>query len=294
MLLLIVFSGMSFVSLRYMIFYMCIPAPILARISINLRDERVFARVIVVFKKGEGIFHVVACIIGIVLFLNAIPALAKFDFREETFFYSPKGAADFLGNVKIKGNMFNNYAFGGYLIWRLYPDKKVFFDSRGLEPDVYMEYQNVINVNKTKPHSWDDIIKKYNISYVVMPPIFKFGRIYDLVEQLFISDDWVLIYMDHLSLIFLRNDPANSSVIEKFAIDKRNGLYTIITQTSARAMEFRDNPYYLISIGEVFFMMGKFDDVEKAFKMAYERDPDNEILGVWMGKIKIIKASKSG
>jgi tetratricopeptide (TPR) repeat protein len=265
---------------------MCIAAPILARIIINLGDEKVFKNLFKRLYLREGFLSVIACIMGFFLVFKAIPSFAISDFREETFYSSPKGAADFLSNIEINGNMFNEYGFGGYLIWRLYPEKKVFIDGRGLEPDVYREYQNVINVNKTKPQSWDDVIKKHNITYIVIPPLFFHGEIYGLVEQLFDSEDWALIYVDHLSLIFLRNNSDNFSIIKRLEIDKRKGLNTIIIQASARAMQNPRNPYYLISLGKVFFKMGRFDDAEKAFKMAYERDPDNAILMFWMQKVQ--------
>lgn len=286
MLLLIVFTYMSVSSLRYMIFYMCVSAPILARIIINLRDERVFGKVVAFLKRGEAFLCMTACIIGIFLVFNAIPSFATYGYKAETRYSVPEGAANFLSNQDIKGNMFNEYGFGGYLIWRLYPDKKVFIDGRLLEPDVFMEYQNVINANKNKPQTWDEIINKYNISYVVLPPLFNHGRIYGLVEQLFISKDWVLIYSDHLSLIFLRKSSDNAPVIERFTLDKEKGLNTIIIQASALAMSFRGNPYYLISIGKAFLMMGKRDDAEKAFKRAYKIAPDNAELRFWMQKFK--------
>jgi hypothetical protein len=45
------------------------------------------------------------------------------------------------------------------------------------------------------------------------------GKIYAVVEQLFDSEDWVLIYMDHLSMIFVQNGSENMPIIKRFAID---------------------------------------------------------------------------
>jgi len=162
----------------------------------------------------------------------------------------------------------------------------VFIDSRGLEPDVLDEYSTIGRVQEQPPLIWRDVIKKYNISYIVISPLGPSGRIFPIVEQLFISDDWVLIYYDHLSLIFLRNDSKNPLLIKKYAKDKNSGLNTILVQASARAIFSKTNPYLLISIGKVFFKTGKFDDAEKAFMMAYERDPGNETLKLWMEKLK--------
>lgn len=285
-LLLIVFSAMSFMSIRYLIFYMCVSVPIIAKIIINLITEKTFERLFRTLRTRERFLYLVSCIIGIFLIFNSIPALAKYEFKADTSFAIPQGAADFLSNLKINGNMFNEYGFGGYLIWRLYPDKKVFIDGRALEPDIMDEYNMVGSAVEMPYKSWEDIVKKYNISYIVMPPLLPRGEVYLIVERLLERDEWVLIYSDHLSLIFLRKDSKNETVIKEYGKDKREGFNTIIIQASARAMKNLVNPYYPISLGKVFFKMGKIDDAEKAFLMAYERDPKNSVIKEWLQKVR--------
>ncbi len=292
MLMLIVFTIMSFVAIRYVIFYMCIAAPILAKIIINLREERIFERLFRILKPREGFLYLIACIIGIFLIFNSIPALARYEFRADTSFAVPKGAADFLAKLEISGNMFNEYGFGGYLIWRLYPDKKVFIDGRSLEPDVYDEYRIMAFASVGQNQSREDIIKKYTISFIVMPPLMPRGLVYPLVEELFEREDWTLIYNDQLSLIFLRNNSENRHIINRFAIDKKEGLNTIIIQASGRAMKNRTNPYYTITLGKLFYKMGRFDDAEKAFSMAYQRDPKNQMITEWLQKVRENKSKQ--
>ncbi|MDH5769225.1 MAG: hypothetical protein OEZ31_09765 [Nitrospirota bacterium] len=282
---------MSFVAIRYVIFYMCVAAPILAKIINNLKEERIFKRFLGILKPREGFLYLITCIFGIFLIFNSIPALARYEFRADTFFATPKGAADFLENIQIKGNMFNEYGFGGYLIWRLYPDKKVFIDGRSLEPDVYDEYRIVASASIEQNQSWEDTMRRYNISYIVMPPLMPRGEIYPLVEELLERKDWTLIYNDQLSLIFLRDNSGNQYIIDRFAVDKKEGLNTIIIQASGRAMKNRTNPYYMVTLGKVFFKMGKFDDSEKAFLMAYERDPKNLAIKEWLQKVREMKSN---
>lgn len=285
-LLLIVFSIMSFVSIRFLIFYMCISAPILARIILNLKEEKIFEKFYGILKRKEGVLYLISCIIGTYLVFNVIPALAKYEFKEDTLFAVPKDSADFLSNLKIDGNMFNEYGFGGYLIWRLYPDKKVFIDGRALEPDIMSKYNVVASAEEGVQKSWEDIIKEYNISYIVMPPLLPHGEIYPIVEKLLEKEDWVLIYNDHLSLIFLRKGSGNEALIKRFAKDKKEGLNTIIIQAAAMAKKNRANPYYLIALGKAFFKTGKIEDAQKAFLMAFERDPNNLVIKEWLQKLR--------
>ncbi len=289
MIVLTVFTLMSFVAIRYLIFYMAVSAPILARIIINLKEERILRKFSGILNPKEGILYLIAFIIGISLVFNTIPKLAIYEFRADTSFAAPKDAADFLTKINIEGNMFNEYGMGGYLIWRLYPDKKVFNDGRSLELDVYNEYNIVAQAYSGRAMSWQDIIKRYNISYVVMPPLLPRGEIYPIVEKILEQEDWVLIYRDQLTLILLKNEPENMTIIKSYAKDKREVYDTIIIQASARAMMNQTNPYYLITLGKVFFRTGKLGDAEKAFELAYLRDPKNPVITEWLKKVRANK-----
>lgn len=282
MLLLVVFSIMSFLALRYVIFYMCISAPVLARIIINLKDEKIFNKV----KIGKGLGNVIALIVAVIVLINSVPAFARYSFKADTMYSVPEGTADFLSHLDIKGNMFNEYSVGGYLIWRLYPEKKVFIDGRLLSTDVYNEYQIVAYAAETQNQSWKDILSKYGFSYIVIPPIQFSGNIFPIVDKLLESEEWILIYTDHLSFIFVKNTFENMPIINKYAIDKKRGFDTIIIQASARAMKNKTNPYYLISLGRVFYKLGRLDDAKRAFMLAYDRDPTNREIKEWLNKLK--------
>ncbi len=286
MLLLAVFIFMSIISKRYMIFYICISAPILARAVIYLGEENVLTGLTGFLREKKVFLNILAFVFGVFLVINTVPAFSGYIFKSDTSQSVPEGAADFLENVNIRGNMFNEYAFGGYLIWRLYPERKVFIDSRGLEIDILNEYNIVAGAFEGQALSWRDIIEKYKISYIVTSPLEPSGEIFPIVEKLFDSKDWVLIYYDHLSLIFLKNDPVNADLVQKYSRVKIEGLRTILIQASARALYSRINPNYLISMGKVFFKEGRFDDAKKAFTMAFDIDPDNAVLKFWLEKLE--------
>jgi hypothetical protein len=286
MVLITVFTAMSFFAVRYVIFYMCISSYIIARIIAHIGEEKLFTTLREILKARQGFVYLVVLICGAFLVFQAVPPLTRLEFKAETAHYVPEGAADFLSDHTIKGNMFNEYGFGGYLIWRLYPDKKVFIDTRKMEPDVFDKYRTTVNLRETSHHSWRDIMKKYNITHIVITPLMYQGDIFPLVEHLIDSEEWVLVYVDHLSLIFVLNTSGNASVIEKFARDKNDGLNTIVVQSSSKAMQNQTNPRYLISLGKVFFRMGRLNDAKRAFLMASQRDPDNQAVTFWMKKLE--------
>jgi hypothetical protein len=285
-LLLLFFSVMSFVSIRYVIFFMCVSAPIIAKTAIILSEKKVFAKPVSTVTKRKTFFYFVSFLIAVFLAFNSLSGLASHEVKADFLSAAPEGAADFLGKLPVKGNMLNDYGFGGYLIWRLYPEKKVFIDGRTLEADVYNEYQTVTLTKRHQPQSWEDIIKKHDISYVVVPPLLYYGQIYPLVEKLYDSTEWELIYKDNVSLVFLKNDSRNISLVKRYAMDKKEVLNAIIIQALANADSDRTNPYYLISLGKAFMKMGKRDNAEKAFLSAYKRDPQNPETNRWIQKLR--------
>src|SRR5262249_14305469 len=74
----------------------------------------------------------------------------------------PVAAVDFLRRTPgaVHGNMFNEYAWGGYFPLAL-PDRKIFMHPN---LDVYGAalVEEFLQVNDVKP-GWDDVLKKYNV-----------------------------------------------------------------------------------------------------------------------------------
>jgi len=56
----------------------------------------------------------------------------------------PAGAADYLMEHHVTGPMLNMYEQGGYLIWRLWPQERVFIDGRGLGETVFEDYNRIL------------------------------------------------------------------------------------------------------------------------------------------------------
>jgi hypothetical protein len=86
--------------------------------------------------------------------------------------------------------------WGDYLIYSLYPSKKVFIDGRSdFYGDAFGEkYLDLINVK----WGWQQTLDKYGIDTIAISPKFA------LSSTLKISPDWRLVYDDKVSLIFRR------------------------------------------------------------------------------------------
>jgi hypothetical protein len=86
----------------------------------------------------------------------------------------PVQAVDWLKAHPQQGNVFNHFTWGGYLLLRTWPEVPVFIDG---QTDFYGEeltrdYERVITLSD----GWEDIIKKYDIEWVIIPTAGRLAR----------------------------------------------------------------------------------------------------------------------
>ena len=78
----------------------------------------------------------------------------------------PIKAVDFILKHQIKGNVFNAYDYGGYLISRFYPERMVFIDGRlDMYGDDFM--REYIEISEGKP-KWEALFNQFKIDYVII------------------------------------------------------------------------------------------------------------------------------
>ena len=95
----------------------------------------------------------------------------------------------------VAGEMFNDYAWGGYLMLEL-PERRVFVDGRN---DFYgKELIDEFNtVDDVKP-GWDSVFDKYRVGWTILPPN------HGLNALLALQPDWRRVYVDDVAVIYGR------------------------------------------------------------------------------------------
>jgi hypothetical protein len=132
-----------------------------------------------------------------------------FDYKFEGSRY-PIEAVEFVSQNSLSGNMYNSYVFGGYLIYRFFPDPRyrVFVDGRAIVggEDYFVES---LKVSLLTPE-WQDILEKYKVNWMIVET--------NSPLTLFLSthDDWKLVYSDNIATIFVKDVKENREVIEKY------------------------------------------------------------------------------
>jgi hypothetical protein len=120
----------------------------------------------------------------------------------------PVGAVRYLQAHPADGPIFNDYDWGGYLIWKLYPSTRVFIDGRA---DLYA---NSVNNRQDDPAlfdqfaetyqfkgSWGRSIERWNIRIVVVPTDSA------LAVGLRSAPGWMVVYEDSQAIILVLATP---------------------------------------------------------------------------------------
>jgi len=129
----------------------------------------------------------------------------------------PVKAANFIEAADLAGEMFNDPAIGGYLIWRLFPNRRVYFDGRW---EVYGdEFFENFKLVCGDPSLFQEQAEALGIGYAVLPH--NLGHVRRLIVHMTDSPEWRLVYFDEVSMVFARSIPENAEAIKKFAIDPR-------------------------------------------------------------------------
>ncbi len=87
--------------------------------------------------------------------------------------------------------MFNNFIWGGYIVWRLWPEQKDFIDSQSdLTGEATKLYLTVDELDT----GWQDVLQQYDVQWVIMPVNSALGN--ELAK-----DGWRTLYKDSTSII---------------------------------------------------------------------------------------------
>jgi len=129
------------------------------------------------------------------------------------------GAVDFVIENKIDGNMFNNFDIGGYLIYRLYPERRIFVDNR---PEAYPAefFEQVYKPMQENPNVWRAMVQRYNIEYVIFGSTDQTPWGQNFMRMIMTLEEWTAVYVDETSLVLLRSDVARfQNIIEKYGFN---------------------------------------------------------------------------
>jgi hypothetical protein len=190
----------------------------------------------------------------------------------------PAEAVSFIKKNELTGNMFNQYEWGGYIIWALGPQYKTFIDGRCLNEAADRHYLQILSAyaGDDPVHPiWKRLLDIYDVQFILVSAV-SHGEVIPLVASLYVDPEWELVFADGKSLIFIRNTSANHAVIEANRMSKE-----VITDETIAEIEayLRQTPaawpYYEL-LGYTYFKKWRFADALNALNIYLSKNPRNE------------------
>lgn len=205
----VVWLGMSLYSVRNIPLFVIVTAPLLAEgledlfltyseksvsISKLLRRDKNLAQI---NENSSGLAWIV---IVIILVVTGLSAGIKMDKQQIGNTYDPTkfpvAAVNWLKENPQEGEMFNYFPWGGYILYRHWPELRVFIDGQTdfYGEDLTREYLAVTALNP----EWEEILQKYGVDWVIFPVN---EPLSDTLRQ---DESWYIVYEDTTSLIARR------------------------------------------------------------------------------------------
>jgi len=161
---------------------------------------------------------------------------------DESFF--PVGAVNFIKEQKLAGHLYNSGNLGGYLSYRITPERKIFQYNISVFGDPFYFVRHP-----------DDLVK-WNIGYAIVDTESE-------MSTLFPEQDWAAVYHDEAAALMVRRTPQNAALIREHEAHYFNPAFS-----DANLLERAGDPEILPVLAEE---MGDY--------LAYRED--DRISAVW-------------
>ncbi|MBM4396327.1 MAG: hypothetical protein FJ087_11610 [Deltaproteobacteria bacterium] len=206
-------------------------------------------------------------------------ALAKIDVDIEPGAF-PERASDAISAMGLKGRIFHLASWGGYLIWRHFPDCTVFADGRGnfsaAEREAMVAAHKPWERHETIERAWES----FPFEILVMPP-----PVFPLLD--WDRSRWVLVWRDEVAEVYLRRAPDGEENLRRALA----WWQVLGVDSSGGADAFQDELLRVLGVEKL-----ERPDVRQrldiAAQKAFSGDPGMELEGAFDGAIILFDAGR--
>ena len=123
--------------------------------------------------------------------------------------FQPEGAVEYILSARPSGHMWNFSPYGGYLIWRLYPEHLVLMDGRTAwvhDPSVSLRVEQ----SNFDRGVFLGLVEEFDIQWAVS----RAGYQEPFGVPLTRAAGWVMVYVDDYSAVYVRRDGPNRALAD--------------------------------------------------------------------------------
>jgi len=192
-------------------------------------------------------------------------------------FWFPERAADFIEREKLPRNVFETFAVGGFASLRLGPAYPNFIDGRAdhLNPALFLAEQKLV-ASGPDSAAWQQAAVRWDINTIILANAGYRALLGMDAGAFCTSGAWRPVYLDEVSLVLVRNTPANQPWIERLAIDCRN----VPLPPPANNSKIGLHDYYSNAAG-MLYVLHRDAEAEAALRQAaadFPEDPHTHFL----------------
>lgn len=225
-------------------------------------------------------FSLLSCLLGIFVFGQAVQKGTG-----DTVSPGAERGVDFLIDNQITGRIFNNFDIGSYLIYRLYPEERVFVDGR---PEAYPVsfFQQTYIPMQENPQLFTKVVDKYHISVVFFSYTDQTPWATMFLENIKQNHDWEPVYLDDYVIIYLKKTPANQPILSRFGM---------APETLRATLPSKPTEQQLLQLAYFFDKTGETNQAATTYQRLLIIDPAscpalNRLATLFNGKNQILAA----
>lgn len=225
------------------------------------------------------------CISVLLCICVAVSISAHYQFLKKNLytiapFNFPVNSTEYLKRSEIPGNLFNADRHGGYLIWQLYPEKKVFTDTR-LTLRSRAFFAEYLSILKHPDSFFPSLCRKYGITKVIVP-LCGTDLYLNLTRYLYDSPDWNLVIADGSEALFITDSLSKCQNIRLSSPEDVDSIYRgLIERYNGRKHLVEESVFHL---GNMLINTGNLLSAEKV--LSTENSDECRLL---LSRIKLLK-----